>query len=153
MKKSMSQRFWEKVECRGADECWPWLAATQRGYGAFRLIDGNGRRRQVNAQRVAYVLTYGPIPDGEHILHSCDTPLCCNPKHLSTGTRSDNMRQMVDRNRRAKRTEYRHISDALRESIKTDIRLGTPVREIARRHRVAPVTVRVIRRHMEGIAA
>jgi len=143
--KPLAERFWSKVERRSGNECWPWRASVQRGYGAFRITDSVGRRRQVNAQRVAYVLTWGPIPDGEHILHTCDTPLCCNPRHLMTGTRSENMRQMVERGRRERRPVGRAIGEAVRAAIRDDLAAGLPVRQIARRHHVAPVTVRTIR--------
>ena len=149
MVKPLAERFWSKVERRSGNECWPWRASVQRGYGAFRLTDATGRRRQVNAQRVAYVLTWGPIPDGEHILHLCDTPLCCNPRHLVTGTRSENMRQMVERGRRKARPGGAPLGAAVRAAIREELACGVPVRRIAARHEVAPVTVRVIRDRAE----
>ena len=33
--KSVEERFWEKVDRRGPDECWPWTAYSDR-YGYFR---------------------------------------------------------------------------------------------------------------------
>ena len=35
-------------------------------------------------------MEYGPIPDGKHVLHSCDNPSCVNLKHLSLGTNKQN---------------------------------------------------------------
>ena len=36
---------------------------------------------------------------GRFVLHSCDTPLCCNPKHLFIGTQADNKRDAISKER------------------------------------------------------
>lgn len=35
------------------------------------------------------------------MLHDCDNPRCCNPKHLRLGTHRDNMDDKIVRNRMA----------------------------------------------------
>ena len=94
-------RFWTKVDCRNADECWLWKAATNgQGYGAFsigsRILH---TKRAVLAHRQAWELTYGPIPDGLCVLHHCDTPRCCNPSHLWLGSIAENNADMVAKGR------------------------------------------------------
>ncbi len=80
-------RFWKKVRVVGADECWLWTATRHvRGYGLFDL-----RGKQMRSNRIAWVLSNGPIGD-LHVLHRCDNPPCCNPSHLFLGTHADNMR-------------------------------------------------------------
>ena len=93
--RALDERFWAKVE--KGDGCWLWTGATsRRGYGSI-TIDG----RSVATHRVSYEAYHGPIPDGLHVLHSCDTPGCVNPAHLRVGTRLDNMRDRAERGRHA----------------------------------------------------
>lgn len=94
-RKTTQQRFWEKVERRGIDDCWFWQASiVGSGYGYFRA-----EGRMVYAHRYAYELRHGFIPEGLYILHHCDQPGCVNPKHLYAGTLADNTRDMLDRKR------------------------------------------------------
>lgn len=96
--RTLHERFFEKVERRGPDECWPWRRARDRhGYGQFQLA---GRMEQ--AHRVAWTLLRGPIPDGQHVLHRCDTPPCVNPDHLFLGSQGDNVRDMTAKGRQAR---------------------------------------------------
>jgi hypothetical protein len=94
MSKSSPERFWSKVD-KSAD-CWLWTGAQKGGgYGAFRF-EGKGEL----AHRVSYSLSYGPIPDGMLVCHTCDVKACVNPSHLFLGTHSDNMLDMVAKGRR-----------------------------------------------------
>lgn len=43
---------------------------------------------------------HGDLDEGIVIRHTCDNPLCCNPRHLIPGTQADNVRDMVERGRR-----------------------------------------------------
>lgn len=89
-------RLWAKIDRRGEAECWPWIgkSRTTFGYGVVRY-----HGRSEGAHRAAWMSWHGPIPDGMHMLHSCDNPGCCNPHHLRPGTPKENIRDAVERKR------------------------------------------------------
>ena len=98
MRKSLSDRFYEKVDNSNIEGCWLWTGAKKKlGYGVIGL--GSRIEGIAQAHRVSYELNIGRIPYGLSILHSCDNPSCVNPKHLRAGTLSDNMQDCVSRKR------------------------------------------------------
>ncbi len=89
------QHYWDRVEKKSTEECWPWTGAkTWKGYGFFRW-DGKSQ----NAHRVAWMLANGPIPEGIHCLHRCDNPACQNPAHLFLGTNLENISDKMSKGR------------------------------------------------------
>lgn len=108
-------RFWARVAPPNADGCRLWQGRLQRNrrnrdeqlYGAFD-VPGRRRNKAKLAHRVAYELTHGAIPDDKQVLHSCDTPLCCEPTHLFLGTHADNMADMVAKGRKPSRRGERN---------------------------------------------
>ena len=93
---TLAEKFNAKIK-RG-DGCWLWQASvTADGYGRMG-IGGPGNKRML-AHRVAWQLYVGKIPDGMLVLHKCDNPPCCNPKHLFLGTDADNARDMSRKGR------------------------------------------------------
>jgi hypothetical protein len=88
-------RFWSKVDIISGDECWGWTDSIRnRRYGRLGIND-----KQVNANRVSWVIHFGAIPEGMHVLHHCDNPSCVNPEHLFLGTHQDNMADMKRKGR------------------------------------------------------
>jgi hypothetical protein len=102
IKKTVEQRFWEKVDKNGAicerlgSRCWVWMAGKNKdGYGKFAV----DHRKTIASNRMAWELVNGPITDGLCVLHKCDNPPCCNPGHLFLGTNYDNIVDMVTKGR------------------------------------------------------
>lgn len=94
-KRSIEDRFWEKVDIRGDYECWEWQARKDPdGYGRF-AVDRKNRK----SPRVAWVLVYGEIPGDLCVCHRCDCPSCCNPRHLFLASHRGNMRDMAIKER------------------------------------------------------
>lgn len=78
------------------DGCWTFLGRWRRSdHRASMQID----HRTAYAYRIAYVLAFGPIPDGLEVCHRCDNPRCVRPDHLFLGTHTDNVRDMWSKGR------------------------------------------------------
>lgn len=138
-------RFWQSIDERGEDECWPWLKSTnQDGYGRVKF-----RYKPFTATRVAYFLYHGIELKGL-ACHTCDNPACCNPMHLFDGTSQDNAR---DRDRKGRRTPVRgtasnlsKINDEIAYDIQLEIVAKTPDVVIAEKHGVSAATIANIRK-------
>lgn len=84
------------------DKCLPYPILGGDGYGDIH-IKTNGRYKHFRVHRVVYEISNKcTITSNDIIMHSCDNPACCNPRHLTKGTHGDNMKDKVKKGRQAK---------------------------------------------------
>ena len=88
-RKSMEDRFWEKVNKTAG--CWEWTSAKRAGYGQF----GIGANGSVSAHRLSLELSGVNIPDGMDVDHICGNRACVKPSHLRITTRKQNLENMT----------------------------------------------------------
>ncbi len=109
-----AEAFWEMIV--KTDTCWLWTGSTDtHGYGSVRW-DG----RTIGTHRVAWSLTFGPIPKGASVLHHCDVRNCVNPSCLFLGTQKVNMEDAAAKGRlfgRATASGDSHGSHTVPESV------------------------------------
>jgi hypothetical protein len=155
-RRDVGDRFWSRVN--KTETCWLWTASVNKrsGYGQFFF---NGR--QQTSHRVAYELSYGPVPDGLEVCHNCpngDNPRCVNPTHLFAGSHADNMRDMANKGRamhgdrhrskthperlcRGENRSDHKLTDAIVRIIRAERAIGTPYSVLARRFGVTTGTI------------
>ena len=106
-------RFWSKVDVDlNNNSCWEWTAYRNKdGYGILTI-----NKKRFRANRVAYMIERGDIPEGMHVCHRCDNPPCVSPNHLFLGTRSDNMQDMLSKGRGNKTRGSEHANAKLTET-------------------------------------
>jgi hypothetical protein len=99
-----SDVLWSKVKICSENECWEWQGfrneqgygrtwINDKGYYAHRVIFNLVNPNVINLNAPKSTLEYG------FILHTCDNPSCCNPKHLWLGTHKDNMQDKAKKGR------------------------------------------------------
>jgi len=138
------ERFWNNVDKKENNECWEWkLSCRADGYGQVNI-----KGKKYRAHRLAFELFHKrPITEGMIILHSCDTPKCCNPIHLSEGTHQENMDDMNLKNRRARGENHGHskITEAQVLEIRDKYSKGTHTQEeLATEYNISHSTISLI---------
>jgi len=95
VKRNIKESVWKQIDKRGEDDCWEWMGYKNKdGYGRISI-----GRKLYSTHRLVYELMKGNILHNEVIMHLCNNPSCCNPKHLKCGTQEDNIYQMYEEGR------------------------------------------------------
>ena len=133
---SIEARFWSRVVVGGPEDCWLWTGFTDKdGYGQYKTD-----LKVEYTHRYAYRLKNGEIPTDACVMHSCDTPACCNPAHLSTGSQQDNITDKVNKTRQARGSQ--HGLTRFTEQDVRDIRTSSlPQRVLAHKYGVSQATI------------
>ena len=150
--KPLAERFWAKVQ--KTHGCWLWTANCTKDKEGNRRngLIGAGRRGDgmLFAQRVSWEMHNGAIPEGMLVLHVCDNPQCVRPTHLFLGTQSDNMQDMVRKERQGKTGPApgtgakSKLSQRQLATLRKDGASGVSKEELAARYGVCVSTVRNI---------
>jgi hypothetical protein len=134
------RNFWKKVN-KIPGGCWEWTGFKDRdGYGQFRFAG-----RPHPSHRISFLIHSWYLPTGL-VLHTCDNPKCVNPQHLKEGTHMDNMRDMNKRGRRKNSKGRKPGNKAAMIKAKEELAAGgARIRELARKYKVTPATIRYYR--------
>jgi hypothetical protein len=95
-KPNLLSDVWKHVDSsNGPDACWNWQKGrTSKGYGRFCLCS-----KMQKVHRLVWFIVHKVDPDSMDVLHACDNPSCCNPKHLFLGTKADNVKDRKSKSR------------------------------------------------------
>lgn len=151
MRTPLSKRLWDRVSVtQNPGECWEWAGSVNKKTGYGQISESGDKRKMLLVHRVAYILTYGEIPNGLFVLHSCDNKKCCNPKHLFLGTQQDNMTDKVSKGRQVKgeqRSGHKLTEDLVRYIRRKYAAGGISQQELAKELNVTKTAIRgVVRR-------
>ena len=114
---------------------------TGQSWGKYGQLEY--RRKTYLAHRAAWELENGPIPPKMCICHSCDNPKCINPSHLFLGTYSDNVKDMIKKNR-ARYNPRRKLNDAQVLEIKRRTKNGETNTKVANAYGISQGMVSMI---------
>jgi len=141
--------FWKRVVKSDAeDECWSWTGSTSKGYGRIRYPGPGNESNWIYAHIYSFLLHGGKLEDGQLVRHTCDNPICSNPRHLIAGTHLDNHRDAMARGRHAfgDRSGQAKINNRKARLVIECLLKKEPRKSISRRLRVSIDTVHRIAR-------
>jgi Autographiviridae endonuclease len=147
IKETLQERLWR--HCIPVTECgcWIWLSALRTdGYGQLTF-----NHKHMSAHRASYEAFCNCIPDGFHVLHTCDTPQCINPDHLYIGKDKENAR---DRKMRGRHRWRAHLGESHGRSllssnqvrgIRYDLESGESGKNVSIKYGVSTATISAIK--------
>ena len=149
------ETLWSKVDRKGEDECWNWKGyKNEKGYGRTWINDYGYYAHRVIFDLVhPNTITLSAPKDTDEtgfLLHTCDNPSCCNPKHLFVGTHAENMADKVAKKRQAtfpKDSGPRcKLSMAQAREIRQLRKDGVSARELAKRFDISLPSIKTLLR-------
>lgn len=131
MNADIEEHLDKRIEVDEKTGCWNWIRGKNTlGYGITKV-----RGQRYLAHRLAYISSFGPIPEGMLVCHKCDNPSCCNPEHLFLGNNAANMADMKKKGRgRSVKGEDNHRAKMTVEGVERIFELrakGMTIKKIA----------------------
>ena len=96
------EAFIARAEWRG--DCLIWTGSTSAGYGQISV---GGKR--IGAHRYAWEQTFGPIPPGRQVDHTCFVRACVRAEHLRLATPAENQRNKSGQNANNLSSGFRNV--------------------------------------------
>ncbi len=153
------EHFESKLAYEPNSGCHLWTRGVDKdGYPKMQLcIAPEMKQVHVRAHRFFWALHHGRWPR-MHLLHSCDTPACCNALHAREGTQAENIADKVARGRCAvgeRSGAYTHperrprgtghgcasIDETIAQRVVTLLKFGLRPCDVARKVPEAPKTI------------
>jgi len=134
---SFLPRFWEKVDKRDNEECWPWLGQKKKNgddNAAPIMVSSRkaGKRKFIRARRIALWLETGEWPEQNvNAVCKCRNADCVNPRHLFWGSGGSGKG---------------FFTDCEKEKIKTEIMMSHNMSIVARKYGLSPAFVSMVSR-------
>lgn len=92
----VEDRIMKFINVKDENECWEFTGFKNKDwYG----IIGTSNGKCESAHRIIYKIHNKEILENMVVMHTCDNPSCCNPKHLVLGTQNDNIQDMISKGR------------------------------------------------------
>jgi hypothetical protein len=152
---ALREKFNARVDKNGPllprmrSRCHVWVGGTgSKQYGRISVKHVH----EVLVHRLAWVLNFGLIPDGLHVLHRCDNPPCVRKEHLFLGTNLDNIADKTAKGRQSKgvgagRNKTTGLVDADVIEIRRLRGLGASLDDLAKMYDVTLSTIGAIVRN------
>jgi DNA-binding CsgD family transcriptional regulator len=150
MKSYTKDHVWKWIKRGNENECWEWQGP-QRSRGGYGEIGIDHKRYRVHrlvyelANKVELPKITRLSPSSCIVMHTCDNPICCNPKHLILGSPKQNTADMMRKGRRydfsGERGQCAKLTNVQAEEIRELCRLKIPQKDIAARYGVSVPTV------------
>lgn len=107
------ERIAANVDVNEVTGCWHWKGSTRSkgrtGHGDSRGVVRVGGRRQYMYRIAWAIYNRRQIPADKVARHSCDNPICVNPRHIELGTQAMNVNDAARRGRSARRLSDRQV--------------------------------------------
>jgi len=145
--------LWSKVDKKTENECWNWMGLkNEQGYGRVQINEYSYYAHRVIFDLVNPGVIQWNAPrnssESGFLLHSCDNPSCCNPKHLFVGTHADNMADKAAKGRSPDYTGDKgprcKLSMSQAQEIRELRKQGVSARELSKQYGISLPSIKTL---------